>query len=645
MNSPSERSPGPRSSRGAALLVAVAWASAPAVANAFISPEAQRIVDRYVEATGGRAALDAERTLHVKGRLNTLSLRGRFERWVGVPSRLLEHVSLGTMRLQQGFDGTVGWRIELTSKQATILTGRELERIQGDAYFASESWARVDQGGGKVIQGPSGFRDGEDYCSLDVTPPAGPPRKLWFSVRTGLMTRAITRADNAESDSWFSEYRPFAGRKRPGIESAFDPNMRLRFDPHADLDTEQALTDSVWANPRIDSTWFAPPASSRGGVAWAKTRGRAVLPFRYGGSHVWVRGSINGGPPADFIIDTGASVSVIDREYAEEIGLDHEGAAGVTGMGGEGSVSFSRLNSFRIGGVADAVTLKDVRVALTDLADTDEPVVWRRMCGLIGYDILSHFVVEIDYDGRVVTFREPGTFVYQGKGQPLDMSLTYGVPVVRVRLDDQCEGDFLVDVGNAVGVVLHGSLVRKCQLFDDAKGYKQLEMVAGGIGAPFVSWITRIDKLTLGPYVVSRPIVGMSLGTHGMVGSNDLAGNIGSNLLEQFTCTFDYARHKLYLDPGKAYGTAGHFSRAGSMFPRFRHRVVVASILRGSAAEDAGLKPEDEVTLIDNKPVMTLTAEDMDRLFVDGEPGTVHTLTIVREGKPKTVTMKLKDAL
>jgi hypothetical protein len=633
-----------RRSRTAAIAVAASIALAP-TARASISTEAQPIVERYVAATGGRSALDAEHALHTRGRLNTLSLRGSFERWVQRPDRLLEHLSLGTMRIQQGFDGTTGWRMDLTGKKATIVGGKELERLQSDAYFANEMWARDGQGGGKVMRGTSGFRNGEDYCSLDVTPPVGPPRKLWFSVKTGLITREITRMDNSESDSWYTEYRTVAGRKRAMGQSAFDPNLHITFDPHQDEDTEQAFIDSVWVNQSVDSTRFAPPAMGREAVAWAKTPGVAVMPFRYGGSHVWVRGSINGGPPVDFILDTGASVSVLDREYAEMIGLKHEGAAGVQGMGGEGSVTFSRVGSFRVGGVGDGVTLKDMRVALIDLAGTDEPLVWRRISGLIGYDILSHFVVEIDYDRRLVTFRESKGFEYKGKGQPLDMTLTFGVPVVRVKLDDQCEGDFLVDVGNAVGVLLHGSLVRRCQMFDMARGRKQLEIYSGGVGAYFVSWITRINKLTLGPFEVPKPIVGMSLGTRGMVGSNDFAGNIGSTLLEQFVCTFDYERHKLYLEPGKTYGTAGHFSRAGSMFLRYPHRVVVAGILRGSAAEEAGLKPEDEVTMINNKPVLTFTAEDIDRLFVDGEPGTVHTLTILREGKSKTLKMTLKDAL
>ena len=90
-----------RPSRTAALAVAASIALAP-TARASISTEAQPIVARYVVATGGRSALDGEHALHTKGRLNTLSLHGSFERWVQRPDRLLEHLSLGTMRIQQG---------------------------------------------------------------------------------------------------------------------------------------------------------------------------------------------------------------------------------------------------------------------------------------------------------------------------------------------------------------------------------------------------------------------------------------------------------------------------------------------------------------------------------------------------------------
>ena len=127
-----------RASRFALLLTAAACVWLAPAARAAISPEAQPIVDRYVEATGGRAALEAERTLHVKGRMNTLELRGNFEHWQQAPDRVVDRLMLGSMKMQIGYDGTTGWRLDLTSKQATILSGKELEKEQSEAYFANE---------------------------------------------------------------------------------------------------------------------------------------------------------------------------------------------------------------------------------------------------------------------------------------------------------------------------------------------------------------------------------------------------------------------------------------------------------------------------------------------------------------------------
>jgi len=338
---------------------------------------------------------------------------------------------------------------------------------------------------------------------------------------------------------------------------------------------------------------------------------------------------------------------VIDRQYAEEIGLAKEGSMLVQGMGGLGDASFSAVSSIRLSApTGDAITVRDLKIGLTDLADGSEPVLWRRMCGLIGYDVLSRFVVEFDYDRQVVTFRDPKNFAYTGKGEALDMQLMSGVPIVSVAIDGECSGNFLVDVGNSFGVIVHGSLVRRCQIFDAVNGRKQVKMYGGGVGDYFMSWLTRIDKLELGPFEVREPIAGLTLRTRGMVGSSDYAGNIGCGVLERFICTFDYEHRKLYLEPGKRFGERDRYSRCGTMFARLKNDKVVAyGILHGSAADEAGLKPEDEVTAIDGRSILSYTPEEMDRLFVNGEAGSEHTLSILRDGKPKRLTLKLQDVL
>ena len=74
--------------------------------------------------------------------------------------------------------------------------------------------------------------------------------------------------------------------------------------------------------------------------------------------------------------------------------------------------------------------------------------------------------------------------------------------------------------------------------------------------------------------VISEPVAVISLHTGGGVGSQDLAGNIGNSVLERFRCTFDYARHTLYLEPGRRYDQRDRVSRFGAMLARVGTTVV-----------------------------------------------------------------------
>jgi predicted metalloprotease with PDZ domain len=139
--------------------------------------------------------------------------------------------------------------------------------------------------------------------------------------------------------------------------------------------------------------------------------------------------------------------------------------------------------------------------------------------------------------------------------------------------------------------------------------------------------------------------VGLALGTHGMVGSQDYAGNIGSNLLEQFVCTFDYERRKLYLEPGKRYGEPDHFTRAGVQFMRSGDIVRAMQVLPGSPAAAAGLKDDDEVVAIEGKPPLSYSPDELDTLFDEGAPGRKVAVRVTRDGKPKELKITLKDMI
>ena len=109
--------------------------------------------------------------MRVKGRVHALKDRGRFEQWSQVPDRYASRITLGPIQLREGYDGEVGWTSDLDSRKVTLVEGKELDRLRGEAYFENEMWARDGQGGGSVRMGTSSFLKGEKYVSLEVTPP------------------------------------------------------------------------------------------------------------------------------------------------------------------------------------------------------------------------------------------------------------------------------------------------------------------------------------------------------------------------------------------------------------------------------------------------------------------------------------------
>jgi len=614
-----------------------------------VHPQAIALVDAYIAGTGGLDAFDAQRDLHVRGRIRSMGMTGAFEQWTRRPDRLLQKIYVGPLRIRRGFDGNVGWETDLNSKKVRILDGKDLEAIRSEAWFENEAWAQEDFGGGTLAPGGSSYRQGRRFRSLDIAPPIGPSRQLWFDDETGLLDRIVSRRDQLEWKQWAVGILEVGGRTHYRVltsEPPADDARRSARDPERERWEERIDLDSIWVNRAVPDSIFSPPGLAVNRVSWRKTSGRIDVPFRYGTRHVWIKASINGAPPADFLLDTGCSITAIDRSYADRIGLKAEGTMAVQGIAGTDEGSFARLKTLAVSSSAGArVAVRDLKVGLIDLGEGFEAVLWRPVAGLIGYDFLNHFVVRIDYDRGIVTLTEPKKFKYTGTAEPIPIRLFSGIPTVQVEVNDGCAGEFVVDCGNSFGLDVHGSLVRQCRLLSRAAGRRQVEVYSGGIGGAAINWFSRLDSVRIGGHSWSEPIAGFSLGSRGLIGSRDYAGNIGNGVLERFVVTIDYEGRRMYLEPGKRFTERDRFSRSGAFLVKQTDRVIAGQIIRGSAAHQAGLKLFDLVMTIDGRQASEFTPEELDRMFEHGEEGATHTLVIERDGEQRTLTLKLKDVL
>ena len=608
-----------------------------------VDPKAGTIVRRYLEASGGAAAFAAESTSYSHARLEAFGFTGTISSWAARPMRHYAATELGPFKLREGVDGTTAWRTDPTTGVVRVLADHDLDNALMSTWFELERWAEPGGGGGTVkFAGTQKDSDGT-YSVLEILPPdlakGGRPlrsRKLWFHDGTGLIQRMDGRDDQREITTLLRDWRPAGLRKRPYANETSVANM-----PANKL---SAVYDTLLSNVSVAGLAFAAPREDAGGVRWLAKQGEARLPFEYRARHVWLKASVNGGPPEDFLFDTGASVTVLDSAWVAQHGIRTEGNMQAAGAGAAGSASFATLGSLRIASATgDGIEALNVKTAVLNVNPGFAPLFWRRMAGVIGYDIISRFVVTLEYDDSVLVLRDPATFQYQGREKPLPMVMNGTVPALTARLDGTDEGLFRLDVGSSSTVDLHSPFAKARAIVPRLGRTQRVDGV--GFGGSFDTEIGRMRSMNIGPYEWDDPIVAVAHATEGAFASEDFAGNIGNRILERFRVTFDYERRHVYLEPGRRYQVRDHLTRCGVLLSRNDAVVRVESVLMGSPADRGGLRAGDQVLRLAGTPIADWDLPAVSALLDDGPAGDKVEFRVQRDGKERTVKVRLADVI
>lgn len=100
-------------------------------------PSARTIIDRHIDAIGGRQALAAHKSSRLRGSMNMPAngMTGKLEIMAARPNKSILRLSIeGVGDIEEGFDGTRGWSVSpMTGPMLT--TGPELEERKFDSDF------------------------------------------------------------------------------------------------------------------------------------------------------------------------------------------------------------------------------------------------------------------------------------------------------------------------------------------------------------------------------------------------------------------------------------------------------------------------------------------------------------------------------
>lgn len=131
----------------------------------------------------------------------------------------------------------------------------------------------------------------------------------------------------------------------------------------------------------------------------------AGIPFRTrrGRPLIVLPALVNGKGPFHFILDTGASLTVLSTGVAGQLGIGRsKRRATALGAGGSIDARLTRIRSFSVGNLE----VRNLHAAVMDLSDLRKSLSYP-MDGIIGYNLLSRYRVTIDYPAKRLFFSSP----------------------------------------------------------------------------------------------------------------------------------------------------------------------------------------------------------------------------------------------
>ena len=220
---------------------------------AFAAPTADELLQNWVKAIGGRAALEkiTSRTASGSIEITTAGITADFAFKAKAPSQRLTEVvvaNFGTVR--EGYDGKVAWSVN-PATGPTDKSGKELARIKREATFNRELqfknlYSKLEVTGSTKIQD-------RDVWLLKATTAENDVESFAFDAKTGLLIRqqATVEGPNGLMDTevMLEDYREVDGIKVPFlIRMVAPPEMtfQIRF---KEFRHNQSIPDSEFKRP------------------------------------------------------------------------------------------------------------------------------------------------------------------------------------------------------------------------------------------------------------------------------------------------------------------------------------------------------------------------------------------------------------
>ena len=297
----------------------------------------------------------------------------------------------------------------------------------------------------------------------------------------------------------------------------------------------------------------------------------------------------------NFILDTGSGGISLDSTTADYFKVKGTPSnRTIRGIAGIRNVSFLNSRKLHLPGL----TIDSLNFHINDYSILTA-VYGEKIDGIIGYSVLSRYVIKINYDSSSIEFWTRGSYRYP-RGGFLLRPIINSTPVQQLRVKDgkTITARFLYDMGAGLNMMLSTDFLKDSSLLD--KKRKLYAKEAEGLGGKVDMAMTVIKEVKLGPYKFKNVPVYVFNDTFNITSYPFLAGLLGNDILRRFNVILNYDRRDIHLIPNTHFNEPFDYSYTGIELYYIDGKIIIGDVAKGSPAEVVGIK-EDDVVVAVNK--------------------------------------------
>lgn len=320
----------------------------------------------------------------------------------------------------------------------------------------------------------------------------------------------------------------------------------------------------LWVKPSLPAlafVLFATGCAHRGGSPAALGPRRDTVPLYRpfpDADKVYVEADVGDGEKRIFMVDTGASVSVITPEVAAAVGLEvTDRGEQLIGLGGRTSWRRATIPRLEIG----AFELPDVEVAV-GVPGVPTTAGLAPVAGILGNNVWGRFQVLVDYHADELILGRPGALEVPASATPMTFNGQHVSTTVTLQVgpeDATLTKELVLEIDTgARGLVVSGSTGAGLEGVV-TEGEEVILGVGAGDDVPTANFIrmTRrapVSHVSLGGADVARDLeltwINYEQGAD-RVGPPEMRGLVGYEVLADQRVLFDYPGGRIGLMPGE----------------------------------------------------------------------------------------------